>query len=82
VPDRAVLATCVERLQHNEETVGVLRSEALLVVREHLDSFVEQLRTVLLVEEVARVAGVVIAREDDLRPGCNSIRRYQLSDPL
>jgi hypothetical protein len=82
MPDRAVLATGVERLEHDEEPVGVLRSEALLVVREHLDSLVEQLRTVLLGEEIARVARVEIAREDDLRPGCNSVRRYQLPDLL
>jgi lactoylglutathione lyase len=51
-------------------------------VGEHLDSFVEQLCTVLLGEEIAGVAGVEIAREDDLRPGCNSERRYQLPDLL
>ena len=55
VPDRAVLAGRVERLQHDEHAVGVLGGQALLVLGEQLDAQVEQLLAVVLLAQGRRL---------------------------
>src|SRR3954447_4486061 len=82
VPDRAVLAARVERLERDEDAVGVLRGEARLVVVEEVDALLEQILALLLREEVAGVAGITVAPEDDLRAGRDAERLDELADPL
>src|SRR4051812_6919568 len=82
VADRAVLAARVERLQNDQEAEGVLGGQTRLEVVEQLDSLLQQLLAALLRDDIARVAGIEVAGEDDVRAGRHTKGRYEVSDPL
>ena len=82
VADRAVLARGVECLQHDQEAVGVLGCESVLVLGEELDPVPEVLLAILFPQPTCLEARVVITFEDHLRLGRDSHRFDQLCELL
>src|SRR5664279_6535455 len=82
VTDRAVLAGCIQRLEHNEHPVGVLGCETGLVVREELHSLAEQLGPVLLLLDPGLEGGIKVPLQRHLRAGIYPEGLDKRRDPL
>ena len=81
VPDRAVLARGVHRLEDHQQRVGVLRVELVLLLGELLDAVLEQRERFLLVLDRSGPTRVVVL-ERDLLAGRGDELVHQLSDFL
>ena len=81
VTDRAVLAGGIEPLQAQEQAVGVLGGQAVLVGRQELHALGEQLHALLLLHEVRRVAGVEVLRQRHRGAGLHPQGADEFTDP-
>ena len=81
VPDRAVLAGRVHRLEDHQQRIGVLRVELVLMLRELLDAVFEQREGFLLVLDRPGPIRVVVL-ERDLLPRLGDEPVHQLFDLL
>ena len=82
VADGAVLAGGVERLQHDEDAVRVLRRQPLLVLAQQLDAVRQELDALLLVQEPGLVAGVEVLRQRHPPARRDAQRLDELGDAL
>ena len=67
MPDRPVLAGGVERLEHHQHTVGVLRGKARLVLGEQLHAEAQLLLAFVLLQPPCLEGRVIVLGEHDLR---------------
>jgi hypothetical protein len=65
VLDRPVLPGGIHGLKNDQQRVRVLRIQLVLVLRQHLDAVLQEFGGVLLLNELGRVARVVILLERD-----------------
>jgi hypothetical protein len=81
VPDRAVLAAGVKRLQAHEHAVGVLGGQPGLIVGQHVDPGPQQPRAVFLPQPVELVTGIEVRGQLHPRTRLDSQWLDQFRDP-
>src|SRR6266496_3437067 len=67
VADRAVLASRVDSLEHDKDSVGLLRGQAVLVFREQFRALLEKPFPIPFIAHTASLAWVKALRQRDLR---------------
>jgi len=82
VPDRAVLAARIQRLQAHQHPVGILRGQPPLIISQQPDTGLQQLPAILLLHKVSLVPRIEIPGQVHPRSRLDPQRPDQLRDPL